>query len=341
MTNAALPAGDQAWLDQVIEAPVDDRRPIIDPHHHLWPDSGALLYGPGHLAADTRAGHNIVATLFMECSAGYATDGPSHLRPVGETEFVATSAEWLHANHPDGPPIAGIIGHANLADGERLDEVLDAHAAAAGGRFRGIRDALARATEPEAMMIAGMNPVGKFADPAFQAGVRRLGERGLTYDSWHYHHQNPEFLALARAVPETTMVLDHFGTPCGVGQYEGQRDDIFETWKDDITAIATCENVVAKIGGLAMPDNGFGFHTGERPPTSDELVAAQGRYYAHTIEAFGPRRCMFESNFPVDRFSLPYTVFWNAAQKMVADFSDDEQNALFSGTAARVYSIHV
>ena len=339
MTDAAIPAGDQAWLDQVVESPIDAARPIIDPHHHLWPASGPLLYGPGNLAADTGAGHNIVATVFMECSSAYRADGPAHLLPVGETEFVAESADWLTANHPDSPPIAGIIGHTNLADAAHLDEVLDAQTAAAGGRFRGIRDALARATEPEVMMIAGMSPAGKYADPSFQAGVRRLGERGLTYDSWHYHHQNHEFIELARAVPDTTMVLDHFGTPCGVGQYEGHRDEIFEAWKADITTIAACENVVAKIGGLAMPDNGFGFHTSERPPTSDELVEAQRRYYLHTIEAFGPGRCMFESNFPVDRFSLSYTVFWNAAQKMVADFSDDEQNAMFSGTAARIYSI--
>jgi len=341
MTVASLPAGDQAWLDQVIESPVDPHRPIIDPHHHLWPEPGALLYGPSHLAADTGAGHNIVATLFMECHAAHHRDGAKHLRPIGETEFVAASADWLTAEHPDAPPIAGIIGTADLADGEHLDEVLDAHIEAAGGRFRGIRDALARATEPEVMMIAGMNPAGKYAGTDFRAGVRRLGERSLTYDSWHYHHQNHEFLELARAVPETTMVLDHFGTPCGVGQYEGHRDEIFDAWKDDITALATCENVVAKIGGLAMPDNGFGFHTSERPPTSDELVDAQGRYYLHTIEAFGAERCMFESNFPVDRFSLSYTVFWNAAQKMVADFSETEQTALFSGTAARVYSIEI
>ncbi len=341
MTDAAIPAGDQAWLDQVIETPVDAARPIIDPHHHLWPASGPLLYGPTDLAGDTGSGHNIVATLFMECSSAYRADGPDYLRPIGETSFVAASAEWLKTEHPQGPPIAGIIGHADLSDAQHLDEVLDAHTQAADGRFRGIRDALARATEPEVMMIAGANPAGKFEDPAFQAGVRRLGERGLTYDSWHYHHQNQELLALAQAVPETTMILDHFGTPCGVGQYEGHRDEIFGTWKADITALAACENVVAKIGGLAMPDNGFGFHTSERPPTSDELVAAQGRYYLHTIEAFGPGRCMFESNFPVDRFSLSYTVFWNAAQKMVADFSEDEQTAMFSRTAARVYSIDV
>jgi L-fuconolactonase len=341
MTNEAIPAGDQAWLDQVVEPIIDPDRAIVDPHHHLWPVGGPLLYGPSELATDTGSGHHVVATIFMECSAAYRADGPAHLRSVGETEFVAASADWLTANHPDGPPIAGIVGHADLADRAHLDEVLDAHTAAAGGRFRGIRDALARATEPEVMMIAGMNPAGKFADDDFRSGVRRLGERGLTYDSWHYHHQNHEFLDLARAIPDTTMVLDHFGTPCGVGQYETQREEIFESWKQDISAIAECPNVVAKIGGLAMPDNGFGWHTAAAPPTSDEFVEQQARYYLHTIKAFGPHRCMFESNFPVDRFSLSYSVLYNGLKKIAAEFTDAEQDAMFSGTAARVYSIDI
>ena len=341
MANEAIPAGDQAWLDQVVEPIIDPERAIVDPHHHLWPIGGPLLYGPAELAADTASGHNVVATLFMECNAAYRTDGPAHLRSVGETEFVAASADWLAAEHPDGPPIAAIVGYADLADADHLDEVLDAHTEAAGGRFRGIRDALARATEPEAMMIAGMNPAGKYADESFRSGVNRLGERGLTYDSWHYHHQNHEFLELAQAIPGTTMILDHFGTPCGVGQYEGQRDEIFETWKDDISAIAACENVVAKIGGLAMPDNGFGWHTAPAPPSSDEFVEQQARYYLPTINAFGPERCMFESNFPVDRFSLSYAVLYNGLKKIAAAFSDAEQDALFSGTAARVYSVAI
>ena len=169
--------------------------------------------------------------------------------------------------------------------------------------------------------------------------MTRLGERGLTYDTWHYHYQNRDFLELARAVPGTTLVLDHFGTPLGVGPYESQREQIFQQWKTDIADIAACENVVAKIGGLAMPDNGFGWHTAERPPTSDEFIEAQGRYYLHTIEQFGPERCRFESNFPVDRFSLSYRTVWNAFKKLVADFSADERDAMLRGTAARIYRL--
>src|SRR5262249_34846620 len=188
-------------------------------------------------------------------------------------------------------------------------------------------------------IIAAYAPAGLSEDPAFRSGVQRLGARGLTYDCWHYHYQNPEFLALARAVPDTRMVLDHFGMPLGVGRFADRRDAVFEERKRDITEIARCDNVVAKLGGLAMPDNGFGWHTAERPPTSDEFVAAQRPYYEHAIECFGADRCMFESNFPMDRMSLSYRVLWNGLKKIAHGCSADERDALFAETATRVYGL--
>ena len=306
----------QAWLDSVVEEVIDPDAPIIDPHHHLWPVGGSLPYGLADLEADLGSGHRIVDTVFVECGAAYDTAADEGFAPIGETVFVTGEAE-RSARHVMG----GIVAHAELSDAANLDAVLDAHEAAGNGRFRGIRHAGSHALHPDVLMIPGGAPAGLYADPDFRAGVTRLGERGLTYDTWHYHYQNRDFLELAAPVPGTTMVLDHFGTPLGVGPYESQREQIFEQWKADIADIARCENVVAKIGGLAMPDNGFGWHTAERPPTSDEFIEAQGRYYLHTIEQFGPERCMFESNFPVDRFSLSYRTVWNAFKKLVADFS--------------------
>lgn len=332
--------GSQEWLDQVVEDVVEPETRIVDPHHHLWPAGGSLPYGIDDLAADTTSGHRVVATVFVECHAAYRADGPEHLRPVGETEFVTASATRLAADHPDAPPIAGIVAHADLTrPPDELSEVLDAHAAAAEGRFVGVRDALSRALEPDVLATPGKYADGKFADEAFRRGVGELGRRGLVYDTWHYHHQNAELLALARAVPDTTMVLDHFGTPLGVGMYAGRRDEIYDEWATGITDLAACDNVVVKLGGLAMPDNGFGWHEAERPPSSDEFVAAQARYYHHTIEAFGPERCMFESNFPVDRFSLSYPVLWNALKKIAARYTPDERAAMFEGTARRIYGI--
>jgi len=326
------------WLAQVVEAPLDPDREIVDPHHHLWPVDGPLLYGVDDLVGDTTAGHNVVETVFIECHAAYRPDGPPEMRSLGETEFVAASAEELAQRHPDAPPIGGIVANVDLTI-DRLDDVLDAHGDAAGGRFRGVRDALSRAREPEVHTIAGRAAEGKYEDPAFRRGVARLGERGLTYDSWHYHYQNREFLELARAVPGTTMILDHFGSPVAIGSDAGRLDEIFESWSDDIAAIAECPNTVAKLGGLAMPDNGFGFHEADTPPTSDAFLSVQRRWYEHAIDCFGPQRCMFESNFPVDRFSLSYGVYWNAMKKLASQYSEVEQSALFAGTARRVYSL--
>ena len=218
--------GTQEWLDQVEEPPFDPGRAIVDPHHHLWPLGGALAYGVDDLVVDTSSGHNIVQTVLrrVRCQLSLRC-GPQHLQPVGESEFVATSADDLAVRHPKAAPISGIVAHADLAHAD-LDAILDAHDAASGGRFRGIRDSLAHARDPEAHLIPGRYGKGKSENPAFRLGVERLGQRDLSYDCWLFHYQSVEFAALARAVPETTMVLDHFGTPVGVGRFcwSTQRD---------------------------------------------------------------------------------------------------------------------
>ncbi len=326
----------EEWLQQVREPIIDPERIIVDPHHHLWkrPDWTYVL---DHFWADTGSGHNVTKTVFLECGASYYTDGPAHLKPVGETVFVEAIASASRAG--TGAEIAGIVAHADLTS-PHLDEVLDAHEEAAKGLIRGIRHSLARDPHPEALSIPGRSPEGLAASEAFHQGLNRLGERGYTYDSWHYHHQNLDFGDLAKAAQGTTLVLDHFGTPLGVGPYADKREEIFAQWCDDIAAIAECPNVVAKLGGLAMPDNGYGWDRRALPASSDELVEAHARWYHHTIKCFGADRCMFESNFPVDRHSLSYHVLWNGLKKIAAEYSEEEQVALFSGTATRVYRLN-
>ncbi len=324
------------WLSQVREDIIDPDREIVDPHHHLWPQV-AMHYNLDQLWSDTGAGHKVTQTVFMECGSAYRSAGPDHLKPVGETEFV-TAAAIRSREDPARATIAGLIAHADLTRSD-LDDCLDAHETAAQGLFRGIRHAGASDPQPDALTIPGLAPEGLYLHADFRRGVARLGERGLTYDTWHYHHQNLAFRDLAKAVPGTTMILDHFGTPLGVGRFEGQRDEIFAVWKDDVAAIAECPNVYAKIGGLAMPDNGFGWNTRDMPPSSDEFVDAQARYYSHMIDCFGPERCMFESNFPVDRLSISYEVLWNGLKKIAADYSEAEKDMLFTGTARRIYRL--
>jgi len=343
MNNQKLPIpATKAWYDQVVEDILEPSRPIIDPHHHLWSGGNNPGLLPDYLLkdlyADTESGHRIEKTVFIECGTHYRNSGPEHLKPVGETEFVAQIAAESESS-PGHARIKGIISFADLTSGGLLDEALDAHSDAGNGLFRGIRHAGARHPHPEEAVLPGLWPEGLFLDSDFQKGVRRLGQRGLTYESWHYHFQLRDFYTLARSTPDTIIILDHFGIPLGTKSFQNQREEIYQQWQRDIARLAECPNVYAKLGGMAMPDNGYGWDRGGRPATSDELVAAQKRYYLSTIEQFGVNRCMFESNFPVDKLSISYAVLWNAFKKMVMTFSEVEKAALFYGTAAKVYRL--
>lgn len=324
------------WLGQIVEDIFDPDREIVDPHHHLWPNP-QIHYDLEHLLKDTGSGHNVVQTVFMECGAAYRTEGPPEFYPVGETEFVAAAA--ARSAELDGQAtIAGIISHANMM-GDHLDAVIDAHEEAANGLFRGIRHSGAWDPHPEALSIPGRGEPGLYARDDFRRGVARLGERGLTFDTWMFHHQIPEYTDLAKAVPDTTMIFDHFGMPIGVGPYADQKEEIFARWKDDVAELSECPNVYAKLGGLAMPDMGFGWNLRDEPPSSDEFATAQSRWYDHAIACFGPERCMFESNFPVDRQSISYRTLWNGLKKIAANYPDADQDLMFSGVAREVYRL--
>ena len=329
----------QAWLDQVKEEIVDPERLIVDPHHHLWRHPGIPPYLLTDLHGDTGSGHRVEKTVFMECGAEYLTEGPESLRPLGEVEFVTALAKESAKGKEGEAEIAALVSHIDLSRPDEVADIVAKHEETSCGLFRGVRHAGAREEDPQALMIPGRAPKGLYDSAEFRRGVEILGGLGHTFDTWHYHHQNPTFAALARAVPDTIMVIDHFGTPLGVGQYADKREEIFEQWKKDVAEIAQCENVVAKLGGLAMPDNGFGWFGRDLPPTSDEFVEHQSRYYLHMIECFTPERCMFESNFPVDKMSISYPVLWNGLKKIASDFSEDEKDAMFSGTATRIYRL--
>ena len=317
---------------------LDPGRGIVDPHHHLWPNGRRARYALAELYQDLRSGHDIVQTAFVECGASYRSDGPAHLRPVGETEWVAEAARSSAA--AGGPEIAGIVSFADLTLGGLLPEVLDAHEAAGDGRFRGIRHALARGDHrPGTENNPGPARAGLAHEEPFQAGVRLLGRRGLTWESWHYHYQMADFIAVANSAPDTICILDHFGTPVGVGRYRERRAEILAQSKRDMAAAAALPNVIAKLGGMAMADNGFGWDQRGEPVTAAEFAAAQREYYLHAIDCFGTARCMLESNFPVEKVSVSYRVLYNAFKLITADFSDSDKDALFSGTARRVYRL--
>jgi predicted TIM-barrel fold metal-dependent hydrolase len=331
------------WLALTVEEPLEPDLPICDPHHHLWdlrPERIAPRYLLDEILEDVRAGHNVVSTVFIECGAMFKPDGPEALRAVGETEFVngiaAMSASGLYGKTRVA---AGIVGTASLRLGDGVAAVLDAQIAAGGGRFRGIR--LGAAWDPDrAVPNHRTNPPPElFLRDDFRAGFAHLAPRRLTFEAWCYHRQIPDVTALARAFPDTTIVLDHFGGPVGVGSYAGMAREVYAEWRTAIGELATCPNVVAKLGGINMEVNGFGWHERPRPPSSQELMEATRRYYEHTIERFGVDRCMFESNFPVDAVSCSYTVLWNSFKRLTAACSAEDKAKLFHDTAARVYRL--
>lgn len=336
------------WLDQVQEDVLEPERPIVDPHHHLWRHDAAP-YLLDELWRDTGSGHNVTQTVFIECGSEYFTDGPQHLKPVGETAFVAGVAKAACADTQGrnkigapkigAPKIGAVVGHADLLLGAHIEEVLEAHVDAGDGLFRGIRHSAAWDAS-EAIRPSHSNPPPDLLErPETREALGVLGRMGLTCDAWFYHPFMGRFTDLARALPETEFILDHFGGPIGIGPYAGKKDEIFEVWREDMRQLAKCENVSVKLGGLAMPVNGWGWHNRDKPVSSDELVAAHGRYYLHALECFGANRAMFESNFPVDRRSISYPVLWNAFKKIAAGCSEAEKTALFSATATRVYRL--
>lgn len=329
----------ESWLKLTTEEPLDPDVPICDPHHHLWdyPTSRYLLE---ELIQDTSAGHHIVSTVFVECMSMYRKDEPQDMRPVGETEFVqGVAARSASGQYGPTAVAAGIVSFADLTLGHAVAPVLEAHIAASHNRFRGIRHACAWDASPDIRNSHTAASQGLLFDPACRQGFACLQQYGLSFDAWLYHPQIPELVDLARAFPHVPIILDHVGGPLGIGPYAGKRAEVFEAWKRDIAELATCPNVVVKLGGLAMSISGFGWHKRAIPPTSAELAEAMSPYYRFCIEQFGVDRCMFESNFPVDKVSCSYTILWNAFKRMTQGFSTAEQTALFHDTAVRIYRL--
>jgi L-fuconolactonase len=333
------PLSHDAWLAQVAEQPLEPGLPIIDPHHHLWdhPNNRYLL---DEIISDTGTGHRVIGTVFVECLSMYRADGPESLRPVGETEFVnGIAAQSASGQYGETRIAAGIVSYADLTLGAAVEEVLQAHIAAAPARFRGIRHAGGFDPDPR-VRNSHTKPTAELYQAAnFRKGFAKLKGLNLSFEAWQYHPQMPAVTDLAKAFPDTTIILNHFGGPLGIGPYEGRRAEIFRQWKDDITKLAQCPNVVVKLGGINMPVNGFNWHRRPLPPNSDELVTATRDYYLHAIDKFGPVRCMFESNFPVDRISCSYGVLWNSFKKIAAGFTPDEKAHLFHRTAAKTYRL--
>ena len=329
------------WLAQVQEPAIEPELLIVDAHHHLWklPHETYLLPEFLEDIQPAGSGHNVVATVFAECAAMYRPDGPAELRSVGEVEF-ANGIGAQSASGAFGEPrvCAAMFGSVDLMRGERAGEVLDVHLSRAPQRYRGVRPIVC--ADPHGVLDPWPSaPADMMASTAFRAGARELAQRRLVLDIWVFHHQLDEVAKLARAIPDLMIVLDHIGTPLGMGHYAGKREAVFAAWRASLEALAACPNVMVKLGGLNMHFSGFDWHERPMPPTSDELAVANGPYYRAAIDLFGPARCMFESNFPMDKRACGYGVLWNAHKKMARGFSAAEKALMFRDLAVAVYRI--
>ena len=333
-------------VDAAIEGSMPDSDlPIIDPHHHLWDfpavaDRPARTYGLKEFLADAGSGHKIMSSVFVECLTSYRTDGPDEMRSLGETEFVAKIAdESASGRHSQTRVAAAIVSHVDLALGPRAKAVLEAHIATGNGRVKGIRNASAWDEYPVMGRPLDVRRKDLLMSGDFRSGFAALAPLGLLFEAWVFHPQLAQVENLAHAFPETSIVLDHLGTPLGVGPYAGQTMVVFAAWSASIRALAKAENVKIKLGGLGMPYVGLPQY-GRRPEAKVAELADAWRPYIETcLEAFGPQRCMFESNFPPDGGTCTYGTMWSVFKHIAKNYSADEKRALFSGTAAVTYGL--
>ena len=333
-----MAAGLEIQSRPAAEIPLDPDLPICDPHHHLR-ERPKDRYFLEEFIQDTGTGHNIVATVCVENRAMYRKDGPETMKPVGETEFFDSVAVQSAADPNNSTLVAAaIVGHANLGLGEAVAPVLEAHLLASPSRFRGIRHST---TWDQSETIRSDARPGLLADNTFRRGFACLQRYGLSFDAWLYHPQLWELVELARAFPDVTIVLDHIGGPLGVGPYNGKRDEVFQAWRNGIADLSTCRNVMMKLGGVGSTRSGYDWHERAVQPGSAELANTMAPYFDFCIEKFGVRRCMFESNFPVDKASYSYVAIWNAFKRISQNYSAAERKALFHDTAAGVYRIAV
>jgi predicted TIM-barrel fold metal-dependent hydrolase len=328
------------WTRQHQEAALEPELTIIDAHHHLWetPERGCYLLD--EIAADLASGHNVVATVFIEAGSMYHADGPEAMKPVGEVECMnGIAAMSASGGYGRARVCAGIVGYADLALGDNVAPVLEALIAAGNGRLCGIRHGVTWDSGNAAKFGPRVAPRYRLLDPAFRRGFARLLKLDLAFDAWLFYPQLPDLMDLLKVFPEANVILNHMGGAIGVPPHDADRAAVFAVWRDHILKLARFPNLSCKLGGMGMLMAGWDFHLRDVPPSSEELAASWRPYFETCIEAFGPGRCLMESNFPPDKQSCGYGVLWNAMKRITSGCSPSEKAALYHGTAARVYKL--
>jgi predicted TIM-barrel fold metal-dependent hydrolase len=333
----------EEWLLTNKEKAIEPNLPICDPHHHLWDFNKTYIeetYLLPDILKDTNSGHNIISTVFIECGAMYNPEHTIEEQVINETEFVNGIAAMNNSGLYGKTKIAeGIVGSAPLLIGDKVANILDKHLSVAPNRFKGIRSQAAMHPDGTIPSTRARPIEGVYINDMFHQGFSHLESRNLSFEAWCYHPQLPQLIQLAKKFPNTTIILNHFGGPLGIGSFTDKEEETYSFWKKQITELSKCENVVAKLGGIAMEINGFKWHLNKIAPSGQELINRTQRYYEKTIELFGVDRCMFESNFPVDKISCSYVNLWNGFKLLTKDYSPDERAKLFHDNATRIYKL--
>ncbi len=332
--NTGQKAPDDDWLEKLEEPVLEPDLAIVDPHHHLWLRNG-YLYQMAELADDLASGHNVVATAFAECHSMYRQDGPETEKSLGETEFVTGQAAMsASGNYGAAKACAVMFGNVDMTLGAEVEPLLENHIVASGGRFRGVR--YSTGWDADTRIHNVVPGSGMLVHARTKEAATVLARMNLELDVWLYHPQLDEVAELADALPDLTIVLNHIGSPILGGPYRGKTDEVFEDWRARIQRVAERQNITVKLGAMPirMPD-----FEGDRgvPPGSEEVAAAWRPWLEPCIEAFGPSRSMFESNFPVQKRWCSYQICWNAFKRIASGASAAEKQDLFAGAAARAY----
>lgn len=336
--------------------------PIIDAHHHLWLLPGSMLdlleaqeakafralmpmyrrracYLLDDYLADADSGHKILASVYVDAHTMYRTTGPAEMRSVGEVEF-ANGVAAMSASGLFGAPrlCSAIVSNVDLTLGDRVDDILAAHQRGGGGRLRGVRASVMHHSDPAILGIGNLPP-GLLERAEFRSGAARLPSFGMSLDVLLLGPQLPELIALAKALPDLQIILNHMGSPSGTAGASRDAVAQFDRWQRDIRELATLENVSLKLSGFGLPFADLAYAA--TPPSSTDIARAWRPYFETCLDAFGPARCMFGSNFPVDDQLCPFPVLWNAFKRLAGDLAENERDALFCETARRIYGIEI
>lgn len=310
---------------------------IVDAHHHLG-DAQGVPYFLDEFLADTRRGHKVVQSVFIEASWGWSSDSPDPARGLPEIRRVAEIAR--ESERRGGARISGIVGFVDLRHGRRAGEIIDRASEEGGGYLVGLRHVAGWDPDPQTPVMRGRPPASLMADPAWRDGFKEVVDRGLPFDALVFHPQLGDVADLASAFPDAVIVLNHMGFPLTTGRYQGRPEQTLLEWRAAHEQLARHPGVNVKIGGIGIsiirqlrePDL-------TRTATSELLAEQWKAEILWLVDLYGADRCLLESNFPVDAATCSYHTLWNTYKRVFSESSQPDKEKIFAGTARRLYGI--